>query len=515
MLALIPSVLLLVAALTLALLRATRPDFRFSWPLTVASSLLALLMVALWNAEVPPSVTFVGWRPLEIPGSAPAFRGDGLGWPLALSVVALNLAVVLTSGARGEIENSLSWAVTLTASGLSLMAVAAANPLTLVLVWTAVDLTEIAWRLRSVDAPATTERAVASLAVRLAGSGLLVWASLLGGASDFESLSPGAGLFLILAAGLRLGVLPPHVPYSGDQISEGGAETVFRLGTAAASLIAIVRAPQLAGGPWLLGFLMLVTAAAALHGAWQWFIAPDLANAKPYWAITLAALAVAAGLRSSAVGAMGWSTALVLAGGALFLTTVREARFDRFLFVSVWALSALPFSLTAGAWTGELGIAIIFLLPLVVAQALLMAGFVRHTLQIEPRGFLHHLPAWTRSAYPAGIGALLLLQLLLGVWGWAGAMEVGLWPASVGALLLLVTVLWGMRQSTLMKAVPADILGRTSSRLNAFYGGLWTGYRLLGRLSGAVSTVLEGEGGIMWTLLFIVLFISVMTQAVR
>jgi hypothetical protein len=43
---------------------------------------------------------------------------------------------------------------------------------------------------------------------------------------------------------------------------------------------------------------------------------------------------------------------------------------------------------------------------------------------------------------------------------------------------------------------------------------LWVIYRLLGRISQAITTTLEGEGGIMWTLLFLILFISFITQGI-
>jgi hypothetical protein len=41
---------------------------------------------------------------------------------------------------------------------------------------------------------------------------------------------------------------------------------------------------------------------------------------------------------------------------------------------------------------------------------------------------------------------------------------------------------------------------------------LWALYRRLRRISQMFSGVLEGESGIMWTLLFLVLFISFFTQ---
>jgi hypothetical protein len=41
---------------------------------------------------------------------------------------------------------------------------------------------------------------------------------------------------------------------------------------------------------------------------------------------------------------------------------------------------------------------------------------------------------------------------------------------------------------------------------------LWNVYRQLGRMSNVISNVLEGESGVMWTLLVLVLFVSFFAQ---
>ena len=51
-----------------------------------------------------------------------------------------------------------------------------------------------------------------------------------------------------------------------------------------------------------------------------------------------------------------------------------------------------------------------------------------------------------------------------------------------------------------------------TSWLDWIYQALWNLYRQLGRVSHAFTNLLEGESGIMWTLLFLVLFITVFTQ---
>ena len=52
------------------------------------------------------------------------------------------------------------------------------------------------------------------------------------------------------------------------------------------------------------------------------------------------------------------------------------------------------------------------------------------------------------------------------------------------------------------------------SRLDFFYRSLWNLYTGLGRLGNSISIALEGDGGILWALLFLVLFLSLLAPRV-
>jgi len=58
------------------------------------------------------------------------------------------------------------------------MAVTADNPLTLLLVWAALDITELITQLVFADSPANNEKVVTSFSTRALGIGLLLWANI-------------------------------------------------------------------------------------------------------------------------------------------------------------------------------------------------------------------------------------------------------------------------------------------------------------------------------------------------
>ena len=82
---------------------------------------------------------------------------------------------------------------------LGILAVAAENPLTLLLAWSAIDLFELITMLRSTEGESQTQGVIIAFAVRLAGTGLVLWANLVSVASgtllDFRSIPPTTGIY--------------------------------------------------------------------------------------------------------------------------------------------------------------------------------------------------------------------------------------------------------------------------------------------------------------------------------
>lgn len=517
MLILITILLLFAAALTLVILRLTRPEFRFTWVIAVAITFLAWITVFLWQTQIPLSLTLLSWKPANLFSTSVSFSADGLSWPYAVSLVTLAAALLFTASAREDFSSSFAWAGSITLCGLGLLAVTARNPLTLAMVWAALDLAELITMLWTVKGREASERVVVAFSTRAIGITLLILADVVSSATgkttEFVSMPPQAGILLLVAAGLRIGVLPLHLPYGSETALRRGLGTALRLVTASSSLVLLARIPTASLGSLLTPFLLILACIAGLYGGWMWMRAPDELTGRPYWLIGLGALAVASALRGDQAGATAWGTAIVLAGGALFLSSVQQVWLNRALLIGAWALSSLPFSLTAASWQVDISGLAIFLPFLLVAQAFMMVGFIRHALRPSTRASLESQPVWARSVYPAGIALMLFVQLLLGFWGWDGSMQVGAWLAGLIASILTLGLLWATPRFTILNPIRAHwVQPTTASRLDRLYQNLWAVYRWLARISQTISTTLEGEGGIMWALLFLILFVSLIVQ---
>jgi hypothetical protein len=425
---------------------------------------------------------------------------------------------LLTETVREGFPDPGAMAISIGACSLGVIAVTAGNPLTLALVWAALDLSELVAVVASGGSRTGSQRIVTAFCLHAVAIVLLMLAQVISSTSnkpqDFALASSGAGLLFVAAAGLRLGVLPLQLPYIFGPSLRRGVGTTLGAASAAASLILFSRVPSASAASWLSILILILSAVAALYAGWMWLRAPDELAGRPFWMIGLAGLALFSALRGNPVGAAAWGVALILTGSALFLSSVQHVWLNRLLFIGAWELSSLPFSLTAAGWGGESGITLWVAPIFVVTQAFLLAGLIRHAGRPAARTPLQAQPAWTRSVYPAGIGLLLLVPLVLGFIGWDGALQVGAIVPGIIAALLSAGLLWAVPRFRILNPVPAHWLqpAFATSRLDRLTDGFLGVYRWLGRISLTISNVLEGEAGLMWSLLFLVIFILLIVQ---
>jgi hypothetical protein len=521
MLILVTILSLFVTALVLVFLQLTRPNYRFAWLIAVGGAFLAWGSILAWQARMPLELSLPAWGTVNLFSSSLSFLAEPVIWAYALAISTLGLAMILTAVARPNFPGVYTWAGTLALTGFGLLAVLADNPLTLVIIWAGLDLAELVSQLVSVEGGRSTQRVVTGFGTRVLGIALLLWAGLSslwhGMPLDFRSPPPEAAVYMLLAAGLRMGVLPLHLPYGAESNTRRGFGTVLRLVSAASSLVILARIPAGGIASPVVPYLLILTAAAGLYGGWMWVRSSDELAGRPYWIIALASLAVAAALRGNPTGSVAWGVALVLAGGALFFSSIQNRNLQRILVVvGLWGISALPFSPTASGWQSNAAAswAVFIAVPvLVMTQALLAAGFIRHGLSSSGTVELDPALAWTRNIYPVGIGLPLAVLILLGVWGWDGALTIGNIPEVAAAVILVLVVLRLIPRVRWLNPIRAHYVGSGkpgTSRLDGIYNSLNNLYISFGRFAHTLADVLEGDGGILWTLLFIVLYLSLL-----
>jgi hypothetical protein len=400
----------------------------------------------------------------------------------------------------------LGWAVSLAIAGLALVALAADNLLTVVLAWAALDLADVILTLRWTDDHDSSSRAVIAFSVRTASLALVLLALALGSAAEKAGSND---LLLIAAVAVRLLVLPVQRAASSTAYAHHGVDVTMPLASAAATLGLLARIHLASFTSPFLAPLLLLSAGMALYSGWMWLRSPDDFTGQAFLVLGIASLAMASALQANPAGATGWGVSLVLAGGALFLSGARRTRLNRAVLIGAWSLSALPFSISAAAWGYQAGAALWVLPAFVLAQALLLGGFLHHATRPSVQASLDSQPAWLRGMYHAGLGFLLLLQLILGFWGWEGARQTQSWPAGLVATALGLVIFWGTSRLGRANFGPGERMQRLRSTLVGIVTTMLRGvYQVAQQLVFGLTSLLEGDAGIMWGLLLLALFIS-------
>jgi hypothetical protein len=473
-------------------------------------------VVLFLHSQIPQSLPLVPWLPGEFFPASPTLLVDPISWSYAMSLVSLALAVILTDVARATDADWVAWAGSLLITALGLFAVLSGNLLTLLLGWMAIDLVELAILLLEVVQSPTRERIVMAFSMRVAGSILVIAASLVaistGSPLTFATISPQISVYLLLAAGLRLGVLPLHTPFLVGLPSRRGLGTLLRLVPAASSLVLLARTAS-AGAPARSEPLLLgITGLAALYGAIYWAGARDELDGRQFWILGMAALSMTAAVRAQMEASLALGVALLLSGGLLFLFSARHRYLLPIAALGLLSFSGLPFT---PAWQGVRLYAnpfrawdVIFL----IAQALFLAGYAYHAFRPGPQ--LTRAERWIWLIYPWGLILLPLTSFLIAWWGMPASSQspplVGSWPSLAAAGLAIILLVLGERIPPLPPRLVSSL--RAVFSLSWLYQLLWGVYRFVGRFVALINQILEGEGGILWTILLLTLMLSLLSQ---
>jgi len=519
------SVLLLVAAAAVSLLiRFLRPRFAHHWLLSAAICLAAWILALLARSQIPDNLTLSNWQPRVLLPTAPALVLDHFSASYLLAVITLSVATILTEVKRpraGERPGGrwfdLFCIIALT--GVAGVAVLASNLAAAALLWTFLDLVLLAFEIPRVRNKEESESLVIALSLRLLATMLLIWAGLISAAHGYSTaltgLHPSIAPILLAAAGLRLGLLPPHRPLPEIQELPTGLRASLRLTPAASALVILARAAQ-SGAAQSSGWLLFLTALAALYAAISWLQRVAIRDGLPFWLTGASALALASAARGQANASLAWGVAALLSGGLLILASSRPRWITPLLLIGALWTTTLPFTPT---WPG----AALYSLPFppigllfLITQGMLMIGYLRHALRRSTAAA--SAERWVWLIYPLGLALLPIIQAMIAWWsrpGTSGGMPA--WPGWVessisifgnGLTLLIISFYFHRARGS------PRLMERSATALefNGLYRLLWSAYHRLRQWVHFVGWALEGRAGILWALLILALLYSLLIQ---
>lgn len=241
--------LLTLASFIILLLQRDKPRVGTAWAVALIASGLAWLVLFLLRLYLPLSLDLLTWQPKDLFEATIALRLDYYSWPYAIAVLTLCVASIFTETTIATRERSSSrWIASLILTSLTILSLASSNPLTLTISWALIDITELIYHMRSADPRQSQGNLMRLFAIRVFSTFALIFATAVAWQiqPDFElnQIPETAGIFFLLAAALRLGVLPIHLPFTESDSQSLELNFMFSLAPVASALALIGQLPS-------------------------------------------------------------------------------------------------------------------------------------------------------------------------------------------------------------------------------------------------------------------------------
>jgi hypothetical protein len=261
--------------------------------------------------------------------------------------------------------------------------------------------------------------------------------------------------------------------------------------------------------------LIILTGLTALYCALAWVFSQDELDGQAYWMLGISAFAIGSALRSQPEASNAWGVSAILAGGLLALITVRHRYLIVIPMIGLTGITALPYT---PAWNGVLLYISDFNPPLVMfmlAQSIFMIGYLRFAMRRETAQ--SSLERWVWVIYPWGLAILPVSHYITGWLGWSVQPSIstvlpGLLVSLLAVAVLIIT--YRLKEPPRKFMLARQAISGINNRVipDWIFQGLGRIFDSIGRSISIIVAILEGDGGVLWALFFLVLFIAILTQ---
>jgi hypothetical protein len=412
-------------------------------------------------------------------------------------------------------------------TAIGLMALLAGNPLTMVLAWALVDGVEFVYLLSVQQDNRHNNQIILLYASRLLSLIMFTWATMVGwldiGQFDIDNIPARSGVYFLIAVALRLGIIPLNFSFFNEPNLRRGPRTLLQLAPIASSLGLLARMPVdvISIRPYWLLPLQILIGFTALFSAFMWLMKDQELEARNSWHISLASLALICAINGQAPTSRAWGIALLLSGSLLFLFDPPIKRLRFLLIPGLIGLLALPFTPANSGWQGLIGGEFNYLsLVTVIAHALLVSGYIK--FMMSGQGSATGLESWSKVSFPIGLIFIIQTQIVIGIIGWPDVFNADYWwigLISLGITAIIVILAWRLRKASVNLSIRSRFFANRNIQkiLNAINSVTnlewlsWTINRLYHFASSVIlssATIIEGEGGILWAFVFLILLLS-------
>lgn len=513
MLFLLPVILYGLSAIGITALRWRGMRMGYIWLLPVMLALITWLTLLLLPVPVEAQQQEWSWLKVADELLTINLRVDPASWPFLFLVVNLVLIYFLTLTVRlGSEKRTILWVAWLWLGTTAILAVVAGNIITLILLWTLIDLLDFLFPrfvFKTIEPTPWTgafiPRMLAILLLMLA----VVFSFPSSINPSFESINPTTGVLLFFASLLHTGILPIEKKQKMEDYACQSFNFFTHLVLIVISLSLLSRLPVVLFSPIFSQMLSVIFWLLAVF-----FIILEFQEKTnmAYWDSAMVCLAAIAVLGGQAQSMSAWCTLICVGTGMHQFYIMRTARLNIFPWLALVAISALPFTVAAKALQGLIQennhIWAIACLPI---YALLLVDFNRNANADKMN--IGQVEIWYQAVYMFGLFLMILMPFELVVkittyrasalqnW-WLGAGVVTFAVASMIITRKSILNEYGKRMKVLIIRVGKFLNFRWLGKINTWLNLIFH------EVIFFITQLLEGEGGIIWAVVILALMVS-------
>ncbi len=519
MLGFIPIFILLGAAVAVVILQFVPKGTGIAWLVSIVCSIVAWIFVLFIKSRLPFSFSGQLLLDLGINYAIPSFQIDIITWPFVLSVCAIVIGAIITSSARiGLDANCREWSSILLLGVLGIFGCIASNILTVTVVLGLFDLVDIAIIFITGQSNGAFSENLKHVAWRLISLIIFMTAfawenSLTGAGDDWKSLLPGPGYLILAGCMLRLAFLP-SLKLTGLPRKSANGLFVSRviIGFLISTAI-IIQLPFQQGESLWKNVLLIYLLVVALIGTF-WLIRNREREQPIAWQLFAGSLVCAEYLYGFSAAGIFFSISII-AIAELFILEYPISLFTKGVGVlAIIGFSGLPFTpnntgLAGFNWNGQVP-GFLFLLPAILVFFSFINNLKRKESMVNPMG-----ERWASFLSPTGLIIPVITPWVISFNWLPNGMGLNISIQAIimtiaGSALFLATILHLFPSLIL----PERIMSVVNQSIKPVKALLPKNENLpeevIKQPYKFVTELFEGDGGILWAILCLVLVITIL-----
>lgn len=488
-----------------------RTRLQLTWSINAISSFLVLFLVLFISVFFQRSTELPILNFGSIHGQVFAIQFDGSIISLSIGIGAILLTASFLTPLSSRISQEAS--IIFALAGFAFLAVFSANPITLITAWVLIDLFQFSYQLIRHKEDRLQQNLSVNLVFRSMGIFLYILSSASATSTQTENtfiLTSQFQPWLIIGAVLlRLRLIPPFDTGDRQEISlplVGSYSHLIAGTTAFIPLIKTIGVFPTTGFENLIFPLLII---GSVFAGFSWIVSDNKPqNSQLFWLMVIATLAVTSSILNEKQAVVSWSQVYVF-GGCILLYYYHSPKSTIPLLVMLTFLfTGLPMTPT---WSGFLvfsGSGSLLRFLILVPYFLLIAG----TVTFWKKSNQDSMPfeSWQKIFYYAVHICVVVLFMIVGIYQVIFLNFKGpFWPGLMFSTACVLAIL-GFRNYRF--GIPPTI----SRLIQNLFSFRWLRtpieyiYFQNRKLFSLISTVLEGETGLLWSLLTMLILLSLL-----